>query len=106
MDEKKKLALFTGALTFALGIGEAVFIHWVGNVNWWVAWSIAGVFSAGAGMQVKINENRKLFDIADTELVRVSALANGLEEKVSLLQEQLEQADSRIADLEFKRDRE
>jgi uncharacterized protein YlxW (UPF0749 family) len=102
MDDKKKLEIFSYALTFAIGIGEALFIHWVGNVNWWVAWSIAGALSAGAGMQVKINDNRKLFDIADAELVRVSALSDRLEEKVSELQEQLEQAESRIADLEFK----
>jgi uncharacterized protein YlxW (UPF0749 family) len=106
MDNKKKLAIVGYAVQIAIGIADAVFIHWVGNINWWVAWSIAGAVSAAAGMQVKINENRKLFDIADAELVRVSALSDRLEEKVSELQEQLEQTESRIADLEFKPGRE
>jgi hypothetical protein len=40
----------------------------------------------------KLKEQRMLFDIADRELVRVSALANSLEEEISTLKRNLEQA--------------
>lgn len=71
----------------------------------WLELFLSGVVAFAIYLNGRLIENRRLFDIADAELVRVSALANGLEVKASLLQEQLEQAESRIASLEFKFDR-
>lgn len=90
MDAVKKVELITGALVFAIGAAEAIFIHWVGDINWWVAWFIAAASSSGLQASMKITANRKLFDISDTELVRVSALANALEEKVADLESEIE----------------
>jgi hypothetical protein len=85
-----KVAIFSGALIFAFGVAEAIFIHWVGNVNWWVAWFIAAATCSCIEVSTKVRENRKLFDISDKELVRVSALANSLEEKVADLENEIE----------------
>jgi len=85
-----KAAIFSGAFIFAIGVAEAIFIHWVGNVNWWVAWFIAAATTSCIEISIKVNANRKLFDLNDKELVRVSALANSLEQKVADLESELE----------------
>jgi hypothetical protein len=87
---EKKVAIFTGALIFAFGIAEALFIHWVGNVNWWIAWFISSASTSAIQVGMKVSENRKLFDLNDRELVRVSSLANSLEEKVADLESEVE----------------
>jgi uncharacterized protein YlxW (UPF0749 family) len=90
VDIQKKLAFITGALIFAFGVAEAIFIHWVGNVNWWIAWFISSASTSAIQIGMKVSENRKLFDLNDRELVRVSALANSLEEKVADLESEIE----------------
>lgn len=90
MDIQKKVATVTGALIFAFGVTEALFIHWVGNVNWWIAWFISSASTSAIQLGMKVSENRKLFDVNDRELVRVSALANSLEEKVADLENEIE----------------
>lgn len=90
MDIQKKVDLITGALLFALGVAEALFIHWVGNVNWWIAWFISSASTSATHVGMRVSENRKLFDLNDRELVRVSALANSLEEKVADLESEVE----------------
>ncbi|HXP39458.1 MAG TPA: hypothetical protein VN833_04280 [Candidatus Acidoferrales bacterium] len=90
MASAKTIEFAKGALTFGFFVGEAIFIHWVGDVNWWISWLIAACFASVVEIQGKIRENRKLFDISDAELVRVSALANSLEEKVADLESEIE----------------
>lgn len=90
METATKVEIITGTFLFALGIAEAVFIHWVGEVNWWIAFFIAAASSSAIQRGMTISANRKLFDINDRELVRVSALASSLEEKVADLESEIE----------------
>jgi hypothetical protein len=91
ISDSTKLEVFRGAMLLAIGIADTVFIHWVGNVNWWVAWMIASAMTFAIDLSSKVRDNRRLFDLNDRELVRVSALANHLEERLIEIQNELDE---------------
>lgn len=91
MKVETKMAIFEGVVSFSMMVGVAAFIHWVGEVNWWVAWAIGAGFANGVDASMKIKANHRLFDVADKELVRVSALANNLEEQLAEVKSQLDE---------------
>jgi hypothetical protein len=62
---------------------------WLVEGNGWLIWFLSSTEWSTLMLSVKVADNRKLFDIADRELVRVSALANSLEEKVHDLESKL-----------------
>jgi hypothetical protein len=47
---------------------------WLVEGNGWLIWFLSSTEWAGIMLSVKVTDNRNLFDIADRELVRVSAL--------------------------------
>ena len=90
MNKETRNVIAKDAILSTLTVAEAVFIHWVGNVNWWIAWLLAAGFTSSIEQRMTLRDNRRLFDIADAELVRVSALANALEEKIEGLESEIE----------------
>jgi hypothetical protein len=76
---------------------------WLVQGNGWLIWFLSSTEWSVLMLSVKVADNRGLFDIADRELVRVSALANSLEEKVQDLESKLEEVKSDLAEMERKR---
>jgi chromosome segregation ATPase len=72
------------------------FIHWVTDAGWWLSSIVASAITTGAELSTEIRDlrteiqsNKRLFDISDAELVRVSALANELQTKVDDLEQEI-----------------
>jgi hypothetical protein len=76
---------------------------WLVEGNGWLIWFLSSAEWSTLILSVKVADNRNLFGIADRELVRVSALANSLEEKVQDLESKLEEVKSDLAEMERKR---
>ena len=67
----------------------------------WLDLFLASALASIAHLYRLVKENRQLFDISDSEVVRVSALATRLEEELTDVTSKLEDAESRIASLEL-----
>lgn len=67
----------------------AAILHYVSDVSWGVSFMLAFVFAYVFKLKDELRELRLHFSIADAELVRVSALANDLEQEVLDLREKV-----------------
>ena len=82
-------------------------VHWLVGGSWWLALflgsamaNVAEIYRRTADINKCVVWNRNLFDISDAELVRVSALANSLEEQSATLRSQLEEIKDRLDELD------
>lgn len=75
-------------------------VRWLVGISWWLDLFLGSAMSNAAEFYRRIRSNRELFDITDAELVRVSALANSLDEEVAQLRTQLAEADDKIEELQ------
>ena len=75
-------------------------VRWLAGRSWWLALFLGYAMANVAELYRRIRWNRHLFDIADAELVRVSALASSLEEDVADLRSQLAAAKDRVDELQ------
>ena len=73
-----------------------ILVRWLVNGSWWLDVFLAGAMANAAELYRREYRNRRAFNIADAELVRVSALANGLDREVSDLRSQIEELQSRL----------
>ena len=78
-------------------------VYWLVGGSIWLDLLLTSVLTHTAHLTRQVNRQRLLFDIADAELVRVSALANRLDEDLGEFQGKLELAESKISDLESER---
>jgi hypothetical protein len=61
-------------------------VIWLVTGNIWLHLALAGAMSGALEALQELRRYKTLFAIADSELVKVSALANSLEEKVANLE--------------------
>ena len=75
-------------------------VDWLVGGSVWLSVILAGALSSISDLSFRIANNKQLYDITDAELVRVSGLAHRLEELVGKLELDLEEAESKIWNLE------
>jgi len=75
-------------------------VYWLVGGSIWLDLFLASALSHATYLSRRLSEQRRLFDIADAELVRVSSLVDRLEEEFSQIQSKLELTESKITDLE------
>lgn len=103
MKPETKVAIAEWSVEFVLFWAILGVNWWLVKGNGWLIWFLSSAEWSTIVLSMKVTGNRKLFDIADRELVRVSALANSLEEKVQDLGSKLEEVKSGLAEMERKR---
>ena len=91
---KDSLAKHT--VTLAFGIGFVFFYHWLIGGSWWLAWVLATLIMGNIELRGELRQQKRLFAIADAELVRVSVLTNYLEEKILDLESKIEHVEHDI----------
>ena len=64
-------------------IGSFAVAYWLVGESLWLNIFIASATSSILHLSAQIRENRFIFELADAELVRVSALATRLEEELA-----------------------
>lgn len=80
-----------GIVSELIGWGISLILaFWLIDGSIWLKLFLAGSMSSTISLTRKLNHNRQLFDIADNELIRVSALANDLKREVDELNLRLE----------------
>ena len=72
------------------------FVRWVAGGSWWLALFLGFVMAHIAEIYHRIRVNRLLFDIADAELVRISALAHRLDESLDTVRNDLDDLTRRL----------
>ena len=83
-------------IQFVLVVG---LVCWLVGGSWWLALFLGFVMADVAEIYHRIRVNRQLFDIADAELVRVSALAHRLHDSSVDFKDSLETVRNEIDDL-------
>jgi hypothetical protein len=72
---------------------------WLVGGSIWLDIFLTGALTSVAILSRQLKASRILFDIADKELVRVSALASALEQQVEDLGNKLDNSEAEISDL-------
>ena len=78
-----------------------IVVSWLVDGSVWLNLFLASALASINYLYRLTAKSRQLFEIADSELVRVSALTTQLEEQIADLTSKLEDAESRIASLEL-----
>lgn len=60
-------------------------VYWLVGGSVWLSLILASAIANTIYLSAQVRENRLLFDMADAEVVRVSALASRLEEEIAEL---------------------
>jgi len=79
-------------------------VYWLVGGSIWLDLFLTSALSHAAFLSRRSSEQRRLFDIADAELVRVSSLVGWLEEQLCEIQSKLDLTESKVADLEASLD--
>ncbi len=95
MSKKRYLWLFVEWAAYL------IVVYWLVDGSMWLDFFLASTMVSISHIYGLVKENRQLFDISDSEVVRVSALAARLEEELADVTSKLEDAESRIAALEL-----
>jgi len=103
MKPETKSAFVKWLVEFAAFLVILALNWWLVEGNGWLIWFLSSAEWSTLILSIRVAENRKLFDIADRELVRVSTLANALEEQVRDLESKLEDVKSDLAEMERNR---
>jgi len=77
-------------------------VYWLVGGSWWLALFLGSAMANVAESYRRIRWNRQLFDISDAELVRVSAIANSLQEETAELRSQLTEIKDKLDELEVR----
>jgi hypothetical protein len=103
VKQETKNAIAKGLVEFAAFLLILGLNWWLVEGNAWLIWFLSSAEWSTLMLSVKVSDHKKLFDIGDRELVRVSALANSLEEKLSDLESELEKVKGELSTLEYQR---
>lgn len=100
MKQETKVAVAKWVVEFGLFLFYLGLNYWLVDGNGWLIWFLSSAEWAGTIASMRIAENRKLFDIADGELVRVSGLVDQLIERIEDLESSLKETRQEIAEME------
>jgi hypothetical protein len=77
-------------------------VYWLVGGSWWLALFLGSAMANIAESYRRIRWNRQLFDVSDAELVRVSAIANSLQEETIELRSRLTEIKIKLDELEAR----
>jgi len=84
------------SLSFVFWVVCLALVTWLVSGSTWLNLILSIALSQAFVLQLRVDEQRQLFDIADAELVRVSSLVVALENELADTKSRLEQAESHL----------